>query len=437
VATNLGVDAYVANGNIVINTALTGNLVTGDVLEVITWNDTREQNLLNQVWVGPTQTVFSVSQGFDTVPYDSGTTNFAPGSFDYGITLDVPRNNFILQRPAPNLSRLWVTLNGERLFPGTGFTVRGNELILGVGTVNAGDVVMALEVSNDVVISPYAYRIFQDMRGLQLKYSITPSLTTELTQPLLAPDDQNYNDTIYVADINALPEPDLAQNIWGVLSINGERIMYRYRDVGTSSVSSLLRGTSGTGAAAHEEDSVVYNFGLNNLLPPQFQDTLITYSEIADGVETEFVAPTITAPFGSAPTSESVAATVFELSQAVRVTVGGAVPAQQFNGDGSTNQFTLAISVPNTESILAFNNGVIIPFNNYTATGNLLVVNQTPQEGDVIEVRYYKIVTPVIPPAPIPAVFAVEVEFVAPPPEGLEVTMSIRQAKSYDFSTVS
>ena len=437
VATNLNVDAFVANGNIVINTAQIGNLVTGDVLEVITWNDTREQNLLNQVWVGPTQSVFTVSQGYDTTPYDTGTVDFAPGSFDYGFTLDVPRNNFILQRPVPNLSRLWVTLNGERLFPGTGFTVRGTELVLAVGTVNSGDVVMALEVSNDVVITPYVYRIFQDMRGLQLNYKITTQTTTELTEPLLAPDDQNYDDTIYVANIDALSEPDLDNNTWGVLSINGERIMYRVRDVLTSSVSSLLRGTSGTAAAAHEVDAVVTNFGLINLLPAQYQNYVNVYSEIANGTDTVFTAPDITAPFGSAPTVSSVAATVFELSQAVQVTVGGATPAQRFNGDGSANQFTLDITVPNNEAILAFNNGVILPYNAYTANGTLLVINDTPQEGDVIEVRYYKIVTPTIPPAPVPAVFAVEIEFVVPPPEGLEVTSSIKQAKTIDFSELA
>ena len=49
---------------------------------------------------------------------------------------------------------------------------------------------------------------------------MTPDTTTTLAQNLFK--DQ---DTIYVANATALTQPDLQANIWGVITINGERII--------------------------------------------------------------------------------------------------------------------------------------------------------------------------------------------------------------------
>jgi hypothetical protein len=76
-----------------------------------------------------------------------------------------------------------------------------------------------------------AFRIFQDMRGLQLTYRITANSTTTLVQEL-----GQLDDVIYVADASKLGNPSLTDNIWGVITINGERIMYRYRDATTNTV---------------------------------------------------------------------------------------------------------------------------------------------------------------------------------------------------------
>ena len=150
------------------------------------------------------------------------------------------------------------------------------------------------------------FRIFQDMRGVQATYRITASTTTTLTQQLKTKDD-----IIYVADASALTEPGLASdyfpnvtytigdkvmyndsfyqalatttgnpptntlywalapggaNIWGVLTNNGERIMYRYRDTTANTVSGLMRGTAGTSVTEHASGSIVYNMGRENLM---------------------------------------------------------------------------------------------------------------------------------------------------------------------------
>ena len=56
-------------------------------------------------------------------------------------------------------------------------------------------------------------------------YSITPNTTTYLVEPV-----SSIDDIIYVYNAGALDEPNLAIDIWGVITINGERIMYRERD---------------------------------------------------------------------------------------------------------------------------------------------------------------------------------------------------------------
>ena len=271
-----GAQAYIANGNLNFNP--TGGLIpiAGDTIAVTTWNDTRQQNVLTQVYVGPVDVDVPITVGFDEVEFDSGPFNYTVGEL-------VAYNNLFVNHGYQNPDRLWVTLNGYRLFPNIDFTVAGNEIVLASGTLSATDVVVISQFTNSIVPEAMAFRIFQDMRGLQAAYRITPKTTTYLTQQLLASDD-----TIHVADATALMAPDVENNIWGVLTINGERIMYRNRDTVANTISSLLRGTGGTAAATHAKNAVVYDMGRDNLMPAADQNYIKQTSVIADGTQTDF-----------------------------------------------------------------------------------------------------------------------------------------------------
>jgi len=146
----------------------------------------------------------------------------------------------------------------------------------------AGAVIVILEVDP---VTGLELRIFQDMRGVQATYRMTPATTTTLIQTLY-PD----NDIAYVDDAGALAEPDLANNIWGVLTVNGERIMYRERNLLTNTVSSLLRGTAGTAVALHSVGATVYNLNRDNLAPVIYQDHYLGSNTLADGTTTIFTA---------------------------------------------------------------------------------------------------------------------------------------------------
>jgi hypothetical protein len=86
-----------------------------------------------------------------------------------------------------------------------------------------------------------------------------------------------------VLDAGALSIPNFAANIWGVVTINGERIMYREIDLTENTISSLLRGTAGTAAAAHSVGAYVYDMGRGNLLSSEFQNYVESSSFLGNG----------------------------------------------------------------------------------------------------------------------------------------------------------
>jgi hypothetical protein len=176
-------------------------------------------------------------------------------------------NNFDLDRVITNSGRLWATLNGYRLFDGADFSVSGQYLLLSTGTIGSSDVLAVTEFTESVVPEAIAFRIFQDMRGIQATYRITNSTSTFLTATLSA-----TADVIYVDNAGKLSQPDLPNGVFGVITINGERIMYRVCNVALNTVSGLMRGTAGTGAATHPVESLVYDIGRGNLLYESYQD---------------------------------------------------------------------------------------------------------------------------------------------------------------------
>jgi hypothetical protein len=217
-----------------------------------------------------------------------------PGLFDFSSSTTVSVNNFQLGRVVTDPSRLWVTLaltpgnGGNRLFYGEDFIIVGEELVLHTGVISPIATLMVTQITDSVVPEAMEFRIFQDMRGVQATYRMTTDTTTALAQPL-----SDSADIIYVANAASLSQPEVANNIWGVITINGERIMYRERDTVNNTVSSLLRGTAGTAAANHAVDSIVYDLGRGNLMPVEFQDYIDSNTFLADGSTTAFVATNI------------------------------------------------------------------------------------------------------------------------------------------------
>ena len=284
------------------------SLSVGDVIEILTWNDTSQQDILTQVFVGPNSSGVLVSEGYSDTLYDEGSTTGEAGSYDFSTGTLVQNNIFDTGRVIVNPERILVTLNGRWLVVNDGYVIQGSNVVILGAPIGPTAVLAISTFTPSDVPNAIGFRIFQDMRGLQLTYRITDATTTELAEDLLSIDD-----TIYVKDASRLSAPNLERGIFGIITINGERITYRTRDTATNTLSGLRRGTAGTGAADHLTGTAVYDMGIGNLLPVEYQNRVQYDNVIADGTTTEFVAADITL-VNLSPT---------ELDEAVQVYVGG------------------------------------------------------------------------------------------------------------------
>jgi hypothetical protein len=275
---------YYLSGNVLIWKA-TGSLipVAGDIISVTTWNDTSEQNLLTQVFAGPTSQGLQIVQPYDSTDFDAGLVSGEAGSFDYSDGTVINTNVFDTGRVIVDSSRLVVTLDGIYLFEGSGYTVNGSEVVIPGAPINSAQVVAITSFAQTVVPGEIGFRIFQDMRGLQSTYRIIRQATTQLVQPLAATDD-----VVYVADAGAMAEPNLPLGLFGLITINGERISYRTRNLANNTLTGLRRGTAGTAADSHAAGAAVYDIGRGELLPAEYQNYVESQEYLANGTQTVF-----------------------------------------------------------------------------------------------------------------------------------------------------
>jgi hypothetical protein len=264
-------------------------LNVGDNIAITSWNDTSQQDPLTLVFVGPVTSGLTLVEPYDSTGYDyPGVANDTSGSFDFSLGVLIPDNDFNLGREELTADRLWVTLDGNRLYAGVDYAVQGQYLILGSGIIGSAQVLAVTEFTESIVPDAMAFRLFQDMRGVQTTFRITIATTTTVAQAVSA-----TADIIYVSDATALSEPNLSSGIFGVVTIDGERILYRVRDLATNSISGLQRGTAGTAAATHAVNAEVYDMGIGNRQPQDDQNYIVSDTSTGDGSTTIFYAPTI------------------------------------------------------------------------------------------------------------------------------------------------
>lgn len=273
---------YVIQNN-VISLLAGANWNAGDELRVITWNDTSQLNIITRTATGPTVLGTTVEHPFDTVPYD-----LSPGSgFDYFVDATVQVNRFELGRRTNDINRLWVTLNGYRLSPGVDFNMDETVLVLADPIIANTDVLVITSFTDSTVPDPMAFRLFKDMRDTQGIYRITTGTTTTLREELLADD---FSGVVKVVDASKMPPPNLGINLYGVVTINGERLTYREIDITSNELRGVTRGTAGTAAASHAAGTVVYDMSRRNYLPnstPTFSRALIPAKVLKDDTATD------------------------------------------------------------------------------------------------------------------------------------------------------
>jgi hypothetical protein len=257
-----------------------------------------------------------------------------------------------------------------------------------------------------------AFRIFQDMRGVQATYRITDATTTTLVSDLSPADD-----VMYVANASALSTPNLAVNIWGVLTVNGERIMYRERDTVNNTISGLLRGTAGTGISAHQANAFVYDMGRGNIMPEEFQDYIDSNNFIGDGSTSVFTTDIVidnrpivsiggsvevringTLQSSTTYTVTGLEPVVVEFNNSIPVSGStvlitvidtfGVTTSQSFTATGSSARFSTLLDIglveqPSSSYVLDDFEPVIITFNDPVPAGQVVyIANQRGGEDE-------------------------------------------------------
>lgn len=302
--------------------------IIGSVITVVTFNDTSEQLLLTSVFQGPTTEGITVKEQFDTEPFDSAAVNATSGSYDFTLGTEIQTNNFDIGRQISSNERLEVTLNGKRLVSDLDFSVSGSVITLGRSLLSPDDILVITSFTQNVVSPELNFVIFQDMLGNQTIRRLNK--TNGLSRPLAKSDD-----IIYLYDASNFQEPNLSAGIFGVAEVDSEHITYRVRDLENNTLSGLRRGVSGTAAADHALDTTVYNAGIGEILPAEYQKQELSDSFLGDGSTTTFVAENVTI-------GELLDST--EIEEVVRVNVGGRVL--------STSEYTVTQLNPYAEVTL-------------------------------------------------------------------------------------
>ena len=302
---------YWVMGNTLVFQPAQGLIPTvGDIITVTSWNDTSEQDLYTQLFVGPNSTGIVSRENYDTVPFDSASADFSSGAYDYQAGTTVDNNIFDTGQAITDTRRLFVTQNGKYLNPEEDFVVSGSTVeILGPIIGPADEIAITTFAQNVADPTPLAFRIFKDMRNTETTYRITANTTTVLTKALGISDD-----VIYVKDAGHLPQPDLTNGTFGLITINGERITYRERNTVNNTVSGLRRGTAGTGADTHAVSSKVYSIGSGNILDSEYQDQYNRENFLGDGSTVTF-------------TTESITISSVSIDDAIIVKLGGTTVA--------------------------------------------------------------------------------------------------------------
>ena len=228
------------------------------VVKVTSFSNHDMIKMNTQVFIGSTSESIVAEPGFDEGGFDSI-------AFDGESISVVNRPVYTVQRPITDTNYVWATVNGVRMLPNYDFTMR-DPYTVQFGThlgISGTDTVVITSFTENTIVMPVGFRIFQNMIGDIEYLRISEYNSTELTQDL------NISDTeIHVADASVLTVPNIEKAVPGVVFIDGERITYYTIDVNTNTLGRIRRGTGGTGvASSYSAGMLVVDAGPQQTVP--------------------------------------------------------------------------------------------------------------------------------------------------------------------------
>ena len=229
-------------------------VVGTDHIEATTFNDTDQQDMLTNVFVGPTTVTTPIIELFDSGAFDLVGFDFVGSSA--GDT-----NLFDVGRDISNDNRLWVTINGRFLLADADYYVSGSNVLIGGDLLSPSDVVVITSFTSNLVPDAIKFKWFKDMNGNVAMYKMDVYNVNTLKADAEADDD-----IIYLNDTSNLPVPNLELGNFGIVQVGAERITYREIDTVNHTISGLRRGTAGTAAAPHYKGDSVHDFSRKHFI---------------------------------------------------------------------------------------------------------------------------------------------------------------------------
>jgi hypothetical protein len=205
----------------------------------------------------------------------------ALGSTEYTEYHNLTSGLIKLRGIAFDAQYVWVIKNGVQLTPSVDYYVTEDRRFVRTPAVNSNDVIELIHFNAEFASTDrFGYRQFKDMLNRTHYKRLNDTFVYRLAQNL------NWYDTnIVLLDSTNLPVPDKANNIPGVLFINGERIEYFVKD--GKMLTQLRRGTLGTGVpTVHIAGTKVQNQSLSETIP--YTDKTISQVFVADGTSSSF-----------------------------------------------------------------------------------------------------------------------------------------------------
>jgi hypothetical protein len=204
---------------------------------------------------------------------------FLSGTPQY-FKLNVMRTGLLkLPKKIVNIYSLWAIKNGKWLTPYQDYVLDGDEIRFDEKLITLDqeeiDIIIFDSSSNINSYIPIGFKQFKDILNRTVYTRLDDRSTTLLERPLKSSDT-----LIYLVDGSKMQEPSDANNIPGVILIDGERIEYMRKD--RNVLSQLRRGTLGTGIKAeYSINTLVKDFNSAQIIP--YKDENLTDVFVSNG----------------------------------------------------------------------------------------------------------------------------------------------------------
>ena len=209
---------------------------TNDVLRVNTFANHDPLRIQTKVFVGQGTGSTTTTDAFDAV-------NFDTAGFDRSVVSGTV-GTYNLDRAVANVNNFWISVDGVRLHPGD-YITNGSSIVMSgkmQDSISGSSVIVVTHISENAIKPSVGFRIFKDMNDNVEYLRLCKDATTSVTTQAVVTDTK-----IYVEDASLLPLVSPDSEFPGVVFIGGERITYWEISLEDNYITSLRRGTMGTG----------------------------------------------------------------------------------------------------------------------------------------------------------------------------------------------